>query len=98
MSAARGSSLTEYPTSPQPSAPPMPSLAGPRKRWHWSRAPSRRSALVRVMDLGLITFRISLGGAYLAAGRIDEATSYAREALALTRQLGGRVVRALSLT
>jgi tetratricopeptide (TPR) repeat protein len=40
------------------------------------------------------------GSAYLAAGRIDEATSYAREALALRRRLGGRGigVRALSLT
>ena len=40
------------------------------------------------------------GRAYLAAGRIDEATSYAREALALRRRLGGRGigVRALSLT
>src|SRR5215467_5362029 len=38
--------------------------------------------------------------AYLAAGRIDEATSYAREALALRRRFGGRGigVRALSLT
>ena len=40
------------------------------------------------------------GRAYLAAGRIDEATSYAREALALRRRLGSRGigVRALSLT
>jgi tetratricopeptide (TPR) repeat protein len=40
------------------------------------------------------------GRAYLAAGQIDEATSYAREALALRRRLGGRGigVRALSLT
>jgi tetratricopeptide (TPR) repeat protein len=38
--------------------------------------------------------------AYLSAGRIDEATSYAREALALTRQFGvrGMEARALSLT
>jgi Flp pilus assembly protein TadD len=33
------------------------------------------------------------GRAYLAAGRIDEATSYAREVLALTRQLGVRGMR-----
>jgi tetratricopeptide (TPR) repeat protein len=40
------------------------------------------------------------GRAYLAAGRIDEATTYAREFLALTRQLGARGVEAgaLSLT
>jgi tetratricopeptide (TPR) repeat protein len=40
------------------------------------------------------------GRAYLAAGRLDEATSYAQEALALTRRLGirGREARALSLT
>jgi tetratricopeptide (TPR) repeat protein len=40
------------------------------------------------------------GRAYLAAGRIDEATNYAREALALTRQRGARGTEAgaLSLT
>jgi tetratricopeptide (TPR) repeat protein len=40
------------------------------------------------------------GWAYLSAGRIDEATNYAREALAVTRRLGarGREAQALSLT
>jgi tetratricopeptide (TPR) repeat protein len=40
------------------------------------------------------------GRAYLAAGRIDEATNYAREDLALARRLGARGVenRALCLT
>jgi tetratricopeptide (TPR) repeat protein len=40
------------------------------------------------------------GLAYLAAGRIDEATNFAREALALTRQFGirGREAGALFLT
>jgi class 3 adenylate cyclase/tetratricopeptide (TPR) repeat protein len=40
------------------------------------------------------------GRAYLAAGRIDEATNYAQEVLALTRQRGmrGIEVRALTLT
>jgi tetratricopeptide (TPR) repeat protein len=40
------------------------------------------------------------GRAYLAAGRIDEATNYAREALALARRLGARGAenRALCLT
>jgi len=40
------------------------------------------------------------GRAYLAAGRIDEATNYAREFLELARRLGarGHVSRALSLT
>jgi tetratricopeptide (TPR) repeat protein len=45
----RGSSSTGHQMSPQPLARPMPLLAGLRKRWHWSRAPSRRSARVRVM-------------------------------------------------
>jgi tetratricopeptide (TPR) repeat protein len=38
--------------------------------------------------------------AYLAAGRIDEATNHAREVLALTRRLGmrGMEAQALSLT
>jgi class 3 adenylate cyclase/tetratricopeptide (TPR) repeat protein len=40
------------------------------------------------------------GTTYLAAGRIDEATDYAREGLALTRRLGtrGQEAQALSLT
>jgi tetratricopeptide (TPR) repeat protein len=40
------------------------------------------------------------GGAYLAAGRIDEATNYAREYLAIARRLGARGIesRALCLT
>ena len=40
------------------------------------------------------------GGAYLAAGWIDEATNYAREHLALARRLGARGIesRALCLT
>ena len=37
------------------------------------------------------------GRAYLAAGRIDEATTYAREVLALTRQLGLRGIEAGAL-
>jgi tetratricopeptide (TPR) repeat protein len=34
---------------------------------------------------------------YLSAGRIDEAASYAREALALTRRLGARAAEAHAL-
>jgi tetratricopeptide (TPR) repeat protein len=47
---------------------------------------------------GYILFRA--GRAYLAVGRIDEATNYAREGLALMRRLGsrGNESRALSLT
>jgi class 3 adenylate cyclase/tetratricopeptide (TPR) repeat protein len=43
---------------------------------------------------------LSAGRTYLTAGRIDEATNYAREVLALTRQLGMRGIeaQALSLT
>jgi tetratricopeptide (TPR) repeat protein len=41
---------------------------------------------------------LQAGRAYLAAGRIDEATNYAREALALTRQLGARGFEAATLS
>jgi DEAD/DEAH box helicase len=47
-----------------------------------------------------IAILLSAGRVYLAVGRIDEATNYAREMLALTRRLGarGREAFALSLT
>jgi tetratricopeptide (TPR) repeat protein len=40
---------------------------------------------------------LSAGTTYLSAARIDEATNYAREALALTRQLGARGIEAHAL-
>ena len=74
----------------------MPLLAGLRNRWHWSQAEFR--ALQR--HVAPFTILLNAGGAYLAAGRIDEATNCAREALTLTRERGarGHEARALSLT
>jgi DNA-binding NtrC family response regulator/tetratricopeptide (TPR) repeat protein len=46
---------------------------------------------------GAAAILVSAGTAYLAAGRIDEASSHAREALALSRQRGGRCYEAYAL-
>src|SRR5262249_30665864 len=48
--------------------------------------------------LAPLNIPLSAGRAYLAAGRIDEATNYAREGLALAHQLGVNESRALRLT
>jgi tetratricopeptide (TPR) repeat protein len=47
-----------------------------------------------VVPAGILLFAVR---AYLAAGRIDEATNYAREVLALTRQLGARGLESMAL-
>src|SRR5215469_11210113 len=62
-SAARGSSLTGHQISPHRSATPMPLQAGLRKRWHWSQAPSGRTALVRV-TCRLLPFCFPPGGSF----------------------------------
>jgi hypothetical protein len=43
-------------------------------------------------------YPLCAGRAYLAAGQIDEATGYAREALALARRSGARGIEAYALS
>jgi tetratricopeptide (TPR) repeat protein len=47
--------------------------------------------------VGIALILLCAGMTYLSAGRIDEAASHAREALALTRRLGARGSEAYAL-
>jgi tetratricopeptide (TPR) repeat protein len=88
-SAERGSSSPTHRSSRQSWAPHTPSPVVLTRRSRWSRVLSR-SFRRRPRHHWPALILLCAGMTYLSTGRIDEATSHAREALALTRRLGAR--------